>query len=99
MTAYPPQGGIMTVLQVLVVAAMASGLVWSRLDPRVGWAVAMLAVPFVIHQISDLTLGSSYYGNLYQPGWETALPLILASTGIAALVTSAILTTRRLRRP
>ena len=97
-TAYPPQGGIMTVLQVLVVAAMATALIWSVVDPRVGWAAVVVCVPFVVYQVSDLTLGSFYYGYLYQPGWVTALPLILALAGIAAIAGSATLTTRRLER-
>lgn len=98
-TAYPAQGGIMTVLQILVAVSMVTAVIWTVIDPRVGWATAVLGVPFVVHQISDLTLGNFYYGYLYQPGWETALPLILALTGITALATSAAMTVRRIRRP
>ena len=98
-TAYPPQGGIMTLLQILVAVSMVTALIWTVIDPRVGWAIAVLCVPFVIHQISDLTLGDFYYGYLYQPGWETALPLILALTGITALAASATMSVRKTRRP
>ena len=97
-TAYPPQGGIMTAFQILFASAVVIAATWSLLDPRAGWAIAVLSVPFVIHQISDLTLGRFYYGHLYQPTWETALPLILATASIAAATISATLTTRRLRR-
>lgn len=93
---YPPQGGIMTAFQILVAAAMVLGLIWSFRRPQVGWAVGVLAIPFVIHQISDLTIGNFYYGYLYQPGWETALPLILAVTGIVALIAVATLSAHRL---
>jgi hypothetical protein len=96
-TDYPPQGGIITVLQCLLVAALIIGLAWSFLDPRVGWAVATLTIPFIVYQISDLTIGNFYYGYLDQPGWETALPLIAAATGMIALGASAIHTTTRLR--
>jgi hypothetical protein len=97
-TSYPRQGGIMTALQVLFVVAVIVTLLWSRVDPRPGWAVAVLAVPWIVHQISDITLGNFYYGYLYQPGWETALPLILAGAAVIALVASATSTTIRLRR-
>jgi hypothetical protein len=96
---YPPQGGILTALQVVFGAAVVIAVVWSRLDPRAGWAIAVLAIPFIAYQISDLTIASFYYNDVYQPWWETALPLILAITAVAALIASAILTTRRLRHP
>jgi hypothetical protein len=82
----------------LFVGAVIVALAWSRVDPRPGWAVAVLAAPWIVHQISDLTLGSFYYGYLYQPGWETALPLILAAAGVVTLVASATSTTVHLRR-
>jgi hypothetical protein len=88
----------MTALQVLFVLAVVVALFWSQLDPRPGWAVSVLAAPWIIHQISDLTLGSFYYGYLYQPGCETALPLILASAAILGLTVCAANTTVRLRR-
>jgi hypothetical protein len=56
----------MTALQVLFVVTVIVALLWSRVDPRPGWAVAVLAVPWIVHQISDLSLGSFYYGYLYQ---------------------------------
>lgn len=88
----------MTALQVLVAGAVIVVLVWSFFDPRVGWAIAVLCVPFVVHQITDLSAIRSFYdGYLYQPGWLTALPLILAGSGIAALAASPTFTSRRLR--
>jgi hypothetical protein len=94
----PPQGGIMTAFQYLWLVGVVVGILWSRLDPRVGWAAAILSMPFFIYQISSLTVGSVYYGNLYQPWWKTDLPLIGASTGIAVLTASAATASRKLRR-
>jgi hypothetical protein len=39
----PAPGGIMTALQVLFVVVVVVALLWSQLDPRPGWAVAVLA--------------------------------------------------------
>lgn len=94
---YPPQGGIMTAFQVLVVAAMVIGVIWSYRRPQVGWAVGVVAIPFVVHQVSDLTIGNFYYGSLYQPGWETALPLILGAAGIVVLITFATFRSHQIR--
>jgi hypothetical protein len=98
-TSYPRQGGIMTAREAVFALAVVIAVLWSRLDPRVGWAIAVLAIPFIAHQLSDLTIGNFYYGALYQPWWKTTLPLMLAVTGVIALITSAIPTTRRLRNP
>jgi len=95
---YPPQGGIMTVFQVLFACAVIIAVLWSRLDPRAGWAIAVLSIPFIAYQVSDLTIGNFYYGHLYQPGWETALPLILACTSLALLVATSVRTNLRLHR-
>jgi len=95
---YPPQGGIMTVFQVLFACTVIIAVLWSPLDPRPGWAIAVLSVPFIAYQVSDMTIGSFYYGHLYQPGWETALPLILACTSLAILVATSVRTSLRLHR-
>lgn len=78
--------------------AVVVALLWSQLDPRRGWAIAVLATRWIIHQVSDLTIGSFYYGYLYQPGWESALPLILAGAAVLGLTFCAANTTVRLRR-
>ncbi len=94
----PPQGGVMTAFQYLWGIAVVVGIVWAFLDPRVGWATAFVSLPFVVYQISSLTVGSSYYGELYQPWWQTDLPLIAAALAIGALGVTAGRTNRVLRR-
>jgi hypothetical protein len=94
----PPQGGIMTAFQCLWVGGVLVGLAWSRLDPRVGWAITLLSLPFLAYQISALTIGRFYYGELYQPWWQTNLPLIAVTIAMVALTASAANVSRKLRR-
>jgi hypothetical protein len=95
--AAPPQGGIMTALQYLWGGAVLISIPWSRLDPRAGWATALLSVPFVGYQVSSFTFGQSYYGELYEPGWKPALPLIVACVAILVLLAVGVTGQRRLR--
>jgi hypothetical protein len=94
----PPQGGVMTAFQCLWAVGIIAGLLWGRFDPRVGWATAALSIPFIAYQISALTIGASYYGELYQPWWRTDLPLLAAVTAVVALTATSVHTSRRLQR-
>jgi hypothetical protein len=95
---YPPQGGVLTALQYLWGGGVLAGLVWSRLDPRIGWATAVLSLPFLAYQLGALTFGASYYDHLYQPWWQTGLALMAAGAAIAALTANAAIASRSLRR-
>jgi hypothetical protein len=96
--AIPPQGGILTAFQYLWGAAVFIGLLWALIDPRAGWVVALLSVPFVVYQLSTITIGAGYYGELGQPWWQTNLPLIAGGTAILLLSLLSIFTTRKFRR-
>jgi hypothetical protein len=94
----PPQGGILTAFQCLWGAAVIIGLLWTLVDPSTGWAVAVLTIPFVVYQVSTITIGASYYGELGQPWWQTNIPLLAGGTAIVLLCLLATITDRKLRR-
>ena len=88
----------MTAFQYLWGVAIVIGIAWTAFDPRAGWATTLLTLPFVAYQISSLTIGKLYYDELYQPWWQTDLPLIAAGLAIITLTATATRTARRLTR-
>ncbi len=64
-TSSPPQGGIMTVLQVLVTAVIAMAMVGGILDPRVGWAPGVTQTSVDAHRARSLHMATSRVGQAH----------------------------------
>lgn len=91
----PSQAGVMTALGYLWVAGVVISLLWSWFDPRIGWAAAVLSVPFLVYQLT----APSFESPMPEPLWfHHRLLLIGAGVAIAMLATNAAATSWRLQR-
>jgi hypothetical protein len=85
----------MTALGYLWVAGVVISLLWSWFDPRIGWAAAVLSVPFLVYQLT----APSFESPMPEPLWfHHRLLLIGAGVAIAMLATNAAATSWRLQR-
>ena len=91
----PSQAGVMTALGYLWVAGVVISLLWSWFDPRIGWAAAVLSVPFLVYQLT----APSFESPMPEPLWfHHRLLLAGAGVAIAMLATNAAATSWRLQR-
>lgn len=93
-----PNGGIMDAFEYLWIGALVVSLVWSWLDPRAAWAMAIITLPVIGYIVSALTIGRSAYDWAGPSIWWLYQPLIAVTLAIIGLTVIAIHTGRRITR-